>query len=353
MGLIERALMHLPLPVVVVDTQLRVVVWNEAMEEEFGGGRVGEPLRDAMPQMGRPLQGTVWCDLLRDVVMGESRPITAPRFRLQTRRGEIPFDIFAAPVKDAGGGVLGAVLLLRNVSGEIAAEERLRLDERTTALTHLAAALAHEIRNPLYAITLSAQLLREDIDSGNPDPKQMRSTLEVLEEEAARLERIIKDFREFARPLQPNFQLNNINELLTRSLRALKQQAQKKRVEIVVEYGALPEVLVDADQIVRAFTNIALNAIEALPEGGRLDIVTRHEGDWVVVTFRDNGPGIPQENLSRIFELFFSTKKEGTGLGLPIALRIVNAHHGQIRVDSTEGVGTAVSVFLPTKIVSK
>ena len=122
---------------------------------------------------------------------------------------------------------------------------------------------------------------------------------------------------------------------------------------MVVEFAPLPDVPVDADLIVRAFTNIALNAIEALHNGGRLEVVTRLEGDNAVVVFRDNGRGIPQENLNRIFDLFFSTKKDGTGLGLPIALRIVEAHHGHIRVDSTPDVGTAVSVFLPTKIVSR
>jgi len=353
MGLIERALAYLPLPVVVLDRDLRVVVWNKAMEEEFGAGQVGERLGDVLPQFARPIRGTLWCDLIKEQVIGDGHPIMAPRFLLPTRVGEAPFDILASPVKDSGGTVLGAVVLLRNVAGQVAAEERLRIDERTTALTHLAAALAHEIRNPLYAITLSVQLLKEDMESGTPDVEQMRSTLEVLEEEAARLERIIKEFREFARPVRLNIQLHNINELLTRALRSLKQHAQRKRVDVVVEFAPLPDVPVDGDLIVRAFTNIALNAIEALHDGGRLEVITRREGDNAIIVFRDNGRGIPQENLNRIFDLFFSTKKDGTGLGLPIALRIVEAHHGHIRVDSTPDVGTAVSVFLPTKIVSR
>jgi len=265
---------------------------------------------------------------------------------------EVPFDISATPVRTQEGAIVGAVLVLVNVQHQLQAEEQLRLDERVHSLSNLASALAHEIRNPLYAISLSAQLLREDIDAGRTEPERLRETLDILQDEVARLERIVKDFRAFARPLSVKMQFGSLNDVVTKALRSLKAAAQAKRVEVVVEFGAVPEVLMDEERLVQAFVNIVKNAIEALDVGGRLEVCTRLEGDWAVVEFRDNGCGMDQEELARAFDLFFSTKEDGTGLGLPIALRIVEAHHGQIRIHSQPKVGTTVCVYLPLKIVS-
>ncbi len=354
--LLRQALSTLPFPLIIVDTDTRLRLVNHAFEMQFGVGQdaLGKTLEEAVPALAEKSGGTAWCDLLRDTVLAEKRPIHSPRFMLSVREGvSDPFDITATPVLDADENLIGAMLLAINVRHQLELEEQLRIDARVSSLSDLASALAHEIRNPLYAVSLSVQLLREDVEAGRTAPEQIGEILDTLSEESARLERIVKEFSQFARPIPMRMQFVRLNDVTTRTLRSLKAAAQAKNINVVVEFGADPRVLADEERLMQALVNVARNAVDALDEGGRLEVLTRLEGDWAVVEFRDDGCGMDEEQLRRVFDIFFSTKPEGTGLGLPIALRIVEAHHGHIRIHSRKGVGTSVGIFLPTKIVSR
>ncbi|MHC4661558.1 MAG: sensor histidine kinase, partial [Planctomycetota bacterium] len=121
----------------------------------------------------------------------------------------------------------------------------------------------------------------------------------------------------------------------------------------IVEFGDLPEILHDRDQIRQVVFNLLLNAFEAVPEGGRVELVTERRGDWARIGVSDNGPGIDPESVEHLFELFYTTKERGSGLGLSIARRLVEAHHGRISFESAQEGGVVFNVFLPVKIVSR
>jgi len=353
-GLIHRAIDVLDLAIVVVDARLRVVLFNAAAERHFG--IKAEPdsettLATLIPQLNEEINGTVWTEQTEKTVIGEGRRIVAPRFTLTLANGESnPFDIHVSPITNDEGLTIGAVLAFYDVRPQIELEEQLLLSAKTESLSSLAASLAHEIRNPLNTIAMSVQLLAEDLSEEKIDRDAVRENISVLQETVERFNRLIKDFLEFARPLRPRRRFLNINDVLTRTLRLHKAEAENCGVSIVLQTGEVPRVFVDGDQMVQAFSNILRNAFDALDENGTIEIVTRTEGDWVVVDFHDNGRGIPEEEMKHIFELFYSNKEGGTGLGLPIVVRILEANQGYITVHSKEGIGTVFSVHLPTKI---
>lgn len=352
--LTHRTIDVLDVAIVVVDVSLRVALYNAAAKRYFGirdEHSAEATLADLIPQLDEEINGTVWTEQTAKTVIGERRPIAAPRFNLKLADGETnPFDIHASPITDENGLAIGAVLAFYDVRPQMELEEQLLLNAKMTSLSSLASSLAHEIRNPLNTIVMSVQLLAEDLSEERIDRKVVSENLSVLQEAVGRLNTMVKNFLEFAKPLRPRRRFLNINDLITRTLRLYKREAEARRIHVVLQADEVPRVLVDDEQMVRVFDNLLRNAFDALPENGRLDITVRTEGDWVVVDFRDNGKGISEEDMKHIFDLFYSGREDGTGLGLPIVLRILDANQGYVTVHSKEGVGTVFSVHLPTKI---
>lgn len=284
--------------------------------------------------------------------MAEGRSINVRRYKIKTRSGaEVPYDIRAYPLVGRGEKILGAVVVMSNVKDRVELEEQLILNARTTSLSNLGASLAHEIRNPLNSISLNVQLLKEQLQvPSSPDKETLVATINALLAEIGRLNLIVRDFLEFSKPLRMRSELVNPNEVIGGALELLKEEMRQKNISVVVDFGELPEILMDRNQITQVFHNIALNAVQALDSGGRLEITSRRRGDWVTIEFADNGPGIAENDLPKVFDLFFSTKKEGTGLGLAIASKIVESHHGHISVKSKLGEGAIFILSLPAKI---
>jgi signal transduction histidine kinase len=230
-------------------------------------------------------------------------------------------------------------------------EAQLRRADRLSALGQLSAGLAHEIRNPLGSIKGAVEILADDYPGGHPKAEFYA----ILVKEVERLNEVLTNFLSFARPVTPRFAPVDIPTVLTQLEGLVSGQARGHRVQIFTSYHAGPSrVLADETLVKQAFLNIMLNAIEAMPEGGDLSISTRLPGsrtaerpDWVEVVFDDTGPGIADQDLGRIFDPFFTTKKDGTGLGLAITYRIIENHHGTIRVMSQRGKGTTFTVSLP------
>jgi signal transduction histidine kinase len=224
-------------------------------------------------------------------------------------------------------------------------EEQLRRADRLSALGELAAGMAHEIRNPLGSIRGTAEILRDGIDPAD----RRHEFAGILIKEVDRLNRVVQDFLDFARPAPVERGQVDINEALQELLVLTRQQAVKSGVRVELAPGELPPVPGDREQLKQAFLNLILNALQAMPAGGDLTIGTAHHNGEVRVRFADTGQGIPPESLEKIFNPFFTTRREGTGLGLAITHRIVQGHGGRIEVASRIGEGTVFTMTLPVE----
>jgi signal transduction histidine kinase len=231
-------------------------------------------------------------------------------------------------------------------------EVQLRRADRLSALGQLSAGLAHEIRNPLGAIKGAVEILADDY----PDGHAKAEFYAILVKEVERLNEVLTNFLNFARPVMPRLAPLDIPTVLVQLEGLVSGQARGHRVQIFTSYHAGPSrVMADETLVKQAFLNIMLNAVEAMPTGGDLAISTRlspggeagARPEWLEIVFDDTGPGIEEEDLGRIFDPFFTTKNDGTGLGLAITHRIIENHHGTIRVVSQRGKGTTFVVTLP------
>ncbi len=221
-------------------------------------------------------------------------------------------------------------------------EDQLRRADRLTALGELSAGMAHEIRNPLGSIRGTAEILR---DAFGPDDKYAEFTA-ILVKEVDRLNQVLEDFLRFVRPEPSDQALFSPEETLREVIQLSEVQTRKANVNLVAEIDELPEVEGEGGQFKQVFLNLILNAVQAMTTGGQLHISAKKVDQWVICRFVDNGPGIPKENLERIFNPFFTTKQEGTGLGLAITSRIVENAGGRIKVESEIGQGTTFTLKL-------
>lgn len=206
--------------------------------------------------------------------------------------------------------------------------------------------MAHEIRNPLAAIVNATALLAE---AETLTAEERAGTLEAVHTEARRLNRILSDFLHLARPTQARLapgDLRDVVEHVSALIREDRSRAPGVEVRVAVEPG-LPRFPFDRDQVIQVVWNVALNAVEAMSGRGRLSLEVRRDNGYAALAVTNTGPGIPPEQLGRVFEPFYSGKREGTGLGLTIARRIVAAHGGRIEVDSRPNRGTRVTLLFP------
>jgi signal transduction histidine kinase len=238
-------------------------------------------------------------------------------------------------------------------------EERLRRADRLAALGTMAAGIAHDIRNPLTSILIFSQLMSLHHD----DPDVREKFNRVVPRELERVQAVIEDMMELARPATMHREPVNLNELLTQVLELYEGQANGQSIKVVREYEQeLPFCMADRKRLHRCFSNIASNAIQAMPTGGDLTVRTRQVSTMtfpntglpdprpepaIQVTISDTGQGIPADRLSRIFDPFFTTKEKGMGLGMAITHRIIEDHKGTIDVQSEVGLGTMFIVHLP------
>jgi signal transduction histidine kinase len=217
------------------------------------------------------------------------------------------------------------------------------------AIGQLSAGLAHEVKNPLAGILGFAQLSKRKID----DPVALRSNLDVIERETRRCSEIIGSLMQFARQERPERQPTDVNAAVQHALSIVDHQLSLKKVRIVRELApALPVVLGNANQLEQALINLMINAQQAMqPDGGQVTVRTTYEGDRVLVSVEDTGPGVPEEIRQRIFEPFFTTKKvgQGTGLGLSVTYGLIKDHGGDIRVGSGSTGGALFTIVLPAQ----
>jgi signal transduction histidine kinase len=212
----------------------------------------------------------------------------------------------------------------------------------------LASGLAHEIRNPLNAMNMNLQMLEEELQGVPLDDDDFAELLESTKSEIKRLERLVNNFLAYARPAQPRFEPKDLNSVVGEVIRFLGVDFKQSEVELQSDLEPLlPTVEIDETQFKQALINLLVNARQVLRAGGCVTVRTRAGSSGeAIIEIEDNGPGVPAEMRDRVFEVFYSSRGGGTGLGLPIARQIVERHGGTIELQSTTGKGTTFRISL-------
>ena len=269
------------------------------------------------------------------------------------------------PIDDANGHFVGAMLVARNLGFMTQVHSTLNYSRKLVALGRLMAGVAHEVKNPLNAMTIHLELLKNKLArvaepvgsavsassaSGFRLPtSDVGKHVDIISKEIARLDTVLNGFLKFARPDELRLQPLQLEAVISDIVTTITPEAERMRVAVKAECPrGLPEVNADAAMLRQALLNLALNACQAMPDGGTLRISCRAAArNRVEVDVEDNGVGIPPEHLQKIFDLYFTTKEKGNGIGLSMVYRIVQLHDGDIEVQSTPGHGTRFRVALP------
>jgi len=335
----DEVVSNLPVGLIATDQDGGIAFFNAAAERITGISRKdasGKELADILPDH--------WYGFKKHLDQGRSitEQETACDFSYEK---EVPVSVSAARIVTEEGRFVGNVVILRDLREVKRLQEEIRRKEKLAALGGLAAGVAHEIRNPLSSIKGIATYFGSKFSEDSGD----KETADVMVREVDRLNRVISELLEFARPAELKRQPTDIYDLLAHAVQLVQQDAKMKNISI-----DLPErtddvrPVIDPDRFSQCLLNLYLNAIQAMTEGGRLSIrLIRHEDDWVDIEISDTGKGIRAEFLHQIFDPYFTTKTTGTGLGLAIVHKIIEAHQGRIRVRSTPGKGTTFTITLP------
>jgi len=330
---IEAAFQSMKDGLLVADIEGRITLANRAASEILGhesleGRSIGEVLGD------------------KEIVMREGleRGVVVVRREVEVRKGDggiVPLGMSVSPLRGEGGGIRGVVVVFSDMSEAREIEEERRRLDRLALLGEMSAVVAHEIRNPLAGIGAGVQHLAEKM--GREDARY--ESLEMIMRESERVNRIIEDILMISRPVRLHLAPCNVVEVIEEVLGRFEGKAESKGVKVSKYYSpVVPLVRGDGVKLGQALSNLILNGIEAMPDGGELRVMVTSEGGYVEVEVRDSGLGIREEDRGKIFEPFWSRKPGGTGLGLAIAKRIIEEHGGEIEVESEEGKGSVFRV---------
>ncbi|MFQ6067079.1 MAG: ATP-binding protein [bacterium] len=222
-------------------------------------------------------------------------------------------------------------------------QDRLIQSEKLAVLGKLSAGIAHEIRNPLTSIKILIHSLAKKIT----DTETKEKDIKVIENEIERVNQTIKRFLDFARPKEPQFSRVDINQILEETINLVSGKVKEQNIILEKEFSSLSHIQADREQMRQVFLNLFLNAVQAMPEGGKLRIKTDLQGQYIRIEIQDEGRGIPERIKNKLFEPFFTTKEEGIGLGLSIVKRIIDDHKGSIQVRDSHPQGTVFTINLP------
>ncbi len=242
------------------------------------------------------------------------------------------------------------VLLTRQSAAEERELERAR-HEKMNSVISLADGIAHEIGNPLNSINIHLQLLLSDIEKlPKKEQAAIRKTAQIVADETKRLDSIIRNFLKASRRKPIEFRSTQINDILNHVLELLKPEIVNNRIQVKTSFdSALPKFLIDEDRLSQVYVNLMRNAIQAMPKGGRLAVSTQMHKRLCITQIADTGVGISKKDIPKIFDAYYTTKEEGSGLGLMIAYQIIGEHGGKIEIESKLGKGTVVTVLLPIR----
>jgi two-component system sensor histidine kinase HydH/two-component system sensor histidine kinase AtoS len=340
---LEQLAEALPLQIAAVDRSGRVVVWNHLLDRDVRPRReaLGRPLLDVMPGLSGD-RNFDWGRALAEALAGRPR-VDLPRHPL----GERVVRAVLAPLLGADGAVEGAALAVEDITDRVRSEERRVLRVRSDAVEALGAGIAHEVRNPLNALSLNLQLLRERLSDPAADRDDLLGKADAMIAELRRMDDLVTHLLEVSRGGPPDRETRPLDPIVARVVERLRPTAERAGTALRFAPGSSRALSLDPARIDRALHNLVRNAIEATPPGGHVWVSTRDDPVSTVVAIEDDGRGIPLEDRSRIFELFFTRKRGGTGLGLPLARRAIQDHGGEIEVLDRPGGGARFLVHLP------
>ncbi len=329
--------------VIFLNPQRCVLFMNRVAEAVVGLSleqTVGLPIHEALDP-AHPLLPFI------DRVIGGSAGIRNATVALPQDGREKEFLVSAFHMEDAHR-VMGVAVLLKDLESVKTVQSLVSYSAKLAALGRLTSGVAHEVKNPLNAMMIHVELLKERLEDADPD---VRQSLEVIGSEIRRLDRVVQGFLKFMRPQELTLKPVDLNSMLQSVGALLEAEGQSRGVRLVMDLDAgLPSVSGDEELLRQAFINIVQNAVQAMPNGGAVRIRTRPEGlDWVRVTVTDQGVGIAPEDLDKIFKLYYTSKPGGSGIGLSVVYRILQLHDGTVEAKSQVGKGTALIVRLPVR----
>jgi len=297
-----------------------------------------------MPDLAKSIKPQEGAGKRSSLVLSRELELSYPERRI-VRLYMVPID--AQVGHDDSGGY---VIVISDLTEDKVSMEEVIENERTSSIVRLAAGVAHELGNPLNSLTIHLQLIERKLKKLGleKDAAPLAESLEVCQGEVQRLDGIITHFLEAVRPQKPELNELELIELVEEVLHVQEVELSNRQVEVNIEVADdIPLVLGDRGQIKQVCFNLIKNAMEAMQPGGRLTIAARKDHDFVYLQFSDTGSGISEEELSKVFQAYYTTKEEGHGLGMMIVQRIMREHGGQISIESRKGVGTAITLHFP------
>jgi len=337
----DHVVERMPVGLVAMDGKGRIISFNQAAEATLrlpSDQVLGRTASEMLPRQVLDMVAALK-DSARNAI-GKEFDCSFPDGRT------VPLDVTLSSLKGEDGTVWGTIILCRDLTEVQSLKRELETSRRLASLGRLAAGVAHEIRNPLSSIKGFATYFKERYRD-NPDD---RKTSEIMIQEVDRLNRVITQLLEFARPPAIQKKRASLQSLIQHSLKMIERQASAKDIQVLSNLPSdVKEVDLDPDGINQVLLNLYLNAVEAMDQGGSLSVsLSREESPpWVKIVVSDTGTGISKEDLEHVFDPYFTTKQTGTGLGLAIVHKIIEAHRGEVRAESEIGSGTTVSVLLP------
>ena len=327
------------------DTRGHLIFWSKGAEEIFGYKESEVLGKSAVPfyAKGREEARRIMGELLRK---GKLKNVEVEYLGKNGKR--IFASLSASLLRNDRAEVTGSLGIIRDITEFRVLSQQLLLSERLATIGKLSTQIAHEIMNPLSSIKMNIQILSKREGFSPNDQRR----LAIANFEIDHLQKILQEIFDYSKSLQLNLSEEDIAEVLEKSLMMVQDRLEEKKINVTKKYGHhLPRLSIDLLRIMQVFTNLYLNSIQAMSVGGKLKVATRLDrnegGKWMKITFRDDGPGVPLAHRASIFDPFYTTKSNGTGLGLTVVKKVIEQHNGRIEVDSRVGQYTQFSVFLP------
>ena len=331
---------NMPIGLVALDQAGLIISFNQAAEKILRlpfSKAIGGQVRKILPPQ------------FREIILGleKNKGIMEKEIECPLAEGKtIPLEVIATTLSEERGTSLGSVLLFRDLTEVRHLKAEIARSQRLASLGNLAAGVAHEIRNPLSSIKGFAVYFKERYRDNPVDGE----TADIMVQEVERLNQVITQLLDFARPLTVAKKPMLVAPLIRQTLLMIAGQAAAKNITIQTELADTPEIMIDPDKIKQVLFNLFLNALEMMGKGGVLQVrVQSLEADRIQIAIADSGPGIDSKHLAHIFDPYFTTRPAGTGLGLSIVHKIVEAHGGEIRAESSPGKGATFTILLPVQ----